>query len=519
MTNPRATNGKAASVWRAPVRLPSVPLLRASGIIGKDLLRYWPFPAFLAVMTWGAILLIMISPQGLRNVELFQAATQFQQMLVVSAYAIGLAVMFEERESKSWMLFRLLPCRPGVILFQKLVAAILLLAFYFVCALFLSWLQTGGRVYEISGGAISFASALKRGGEPEAIMAVVAALVTGLALPLLLPPNLTVVAIAGPASLGLFIYAVQFLWGSPFFPPTRAEGALSITLFIWSVVMFAIMVHRLYKPNFSLSDEVPELQVVQVANDRVSKKPFDHPVDHHLRYPFLAALVAALFAPLLFEEIEKSEGAFALILMPVLGALIGIAVISDAERVSDRFAMYGLPISRSQIFWPRIRALAGRCAILYLAWIFGVIMAGSLSKNSSWQAWSFGLIAFAGLFSAALLGFLFSLFVRLKLVALILTGSLELVWCIAFGTMLLGGYDEFIPIGPGEVPVYIGWALIVMLGLPLLALYLAFCRSYLLETSEGRRGLVLLIVGFFLQVWGATLLVTSPYYLYVVIFG
>ncbi len=492
-------------------RVSVAPVLRSYGILGKDLYRYLGITLALAATCW----LMDVAPRLLS--ALFGEPRGggftglYPRMMLVAAYTIGMAASFEEREQGTWALLRSLPIARWHILVGKLLAALLLWALYL-----------GISAVLVGGGRWSTSLMPEQGQEYTLALA---ALFTGFTMPLLLPPNLVLVALSGPVALFLYGSAVQALWSSQWFPYAGRDGMTGVFMGIWIVAMIAVAAKRIRNPEWSL---LPGATVaVQGMSRPKSRRAFDPPARHHLKWAFRALLLLAggvLLAArsgIAFSASSLSGGdvltVFFLLLLS--GPLLGAAAFSPGERLRTQFQLFALPVTRGRLFRERMAALAWRALVLALAApAVGIYASLEIEKAPHQTTIIFLACTCLTVFSSAFVCATFTLFTRVKFFAVILTALLEIPWLL----VVVGGVAGAVtmPIwGGAEIIWGLGWQLLVMAGLPLLVGWLAFCRSPLLELGEARRSLIGLLAWLLLATWGTLLLAVSPYHLVIMLLG
>jgi hypothetical protein len=291
----------------------------------------------------------------------------------------------------------------------------------------------------------------------------------------------------------------------------------------WSVIMALIAIAAVGRREGEIARSMPAVEAALSTRRQrwwSRKRGFDPPTAHLLRLPLILTIIAAVILPW-FMQVSRSPdaGSQSFLLFPVaplFGALLGTAAVSHGERLRHTFYLYSLPVSRGRLFRKRMGALLAASVVLILVWMTpGRFSLDTMPKDV--------LVPYA---AGALLGlstpataWLCALLFRVRLFAIIaaLTVSIPLgIAAVASLGALLLARPVF---GWSEPIVYIAWALLVAVGLPVLASWLAYCRSPLLEQSEGRRALVALVVLPLLAVWGTPLLLVSPQHLLIMIFG
>jgi hypothetical protein len=204
------------------------------------------------------------------------------------------------------------------------------------------------------------------------------------------------------------------------------------------------------------------------------------------------------------------------------------------ERVAPRFSVYTLPLTREQIFWPRIRAViwcslaTATCVSIGLMAIGVHMYIKDPVKNplEDIPVEAFFLL-YGALLSLGQLSAMFRLFYGNRLIAAVFACMVLFPWFFIGGQAWVlfaqtEGYAS--PPRPGSLPMswslvtYTLWIIAVITGLPLLVSYLGFCRTKLLETSERTRGVVSLVVFLLLIVWGSFLVLTVPTQLFTMMF-
>jgi hypothetical protein len=471
-------------------------VLRAGGIFAKDVLRYLPLMLAVIGVLGVGMLLVGVSRQFL--------SVGLNQFLTTIAYTAGFVVCLEERETGTWEFLGSLPVSRWKILFQKLAAAAVLAV--------VSIPVTGITMEFVPGltgelfNVVSWTTRL----EPETPYLMLGALLTGVAVGLVMPPNLVAGLLLGPALF--YGYLASFQWGvvNRVLPTTFILHPTPYAMAFWSVLMAGVIVFRVARPEWRLValdwNGVPRL----VARSRAG---FRRPVLHQLRWVFPVAVAFAAGAIFVVNRVGGSPGSEFLLLTIILGLLLGVSAIAAGERVAHEFQYYHLPVARSQFFRERVWALGWRAVVLG---VIGAAGAPFVANND--LVYPGSAICFLLPVCGAFLAFAFALFVRLRLVAVILAVAVLLPWVFASGacTVALAGFPLF---GRAELPAYVAWAVLCTVGLPTLVSWLGICRAPLLEQPEGRRAWMAIAVLLVLGAWGTLALLVSPRHLLIMIFG
>lgn len=201
-----------------------------------------------------------------------------------------------------------------------------------------------------------------------------------------------------------------------------------------------------------------------------------------------AIVVLMVWYPLL-DPVEAME----LFPLVVVAALIGATCIRPEETDGIRFGLYALPLCRA-------RLLAAR-ALIAILFALASLAVGLIAV--AWLAPARGLdFVFAHgasltmvAIGAALVGLLVRLFIRFVLIAMFVAGAAILMPAMA-GLLALELIRHDVPLWPHLALAQLLWCVAVLTGLPALFLWVAFCRSPLLELPERTRGpLGILVVG------------------------
>lgn len=511
----------------APMDYPASPLrpglraalFAATGTAGKDVVRFIALPLGMALIYMVSEMIAPSLADKSPILSRFRGAELYFRMLAVTAYAIGLVLTFEERETRTWWFLRLLPARPLGLLAHKLLAGVVLLGVYMAAV--------SAVVAVIPGGWGELTHWLS---EPDRVQACVAqtlaGFATGFALPLVLPPNLVTIVLAGLAALVAFMALAYTAGGvatggffsaeSSYYVGSRGYAVMMVA---WSVIMALIAIAAVGRREGEIARSMPAVEVALSTRRRRwwhRDCGFDPPTVHLLRLPLILTITAAVILPWLMRVWNRDDSESHALLLFLMAPLLGASAVSHGERLRHTFYLYSLPVSRGHFFRKRMGALLAASVVLVMAWLTPILL--SLLKMPAELLGVFVAGAVVCM-STAVTAWLCALLLRVRLFAIMAALMVSIPFGIAAGaslTSMLFGRPVF---GWSEPIVYLAWALLVAVGLPVLASWLAFCRSPLLEQSEGRRALVALIVLPLLAAWGTLLLLVSPQHFFIMIFG
>lgn len=237
--------------------------------------------------------------------------------------------------------------------------------------------------------------------------------------------------------------------------------------------------------------------------------------ESHLRGPAfwiaaMGALIASVISVLRQDDQMITEGVIYL----ASGAVFGSHAWRPEERDASCFPTCQPPAARGKLLMRRLSSLLtcvigiGLLAVLVTACACGF----SLLQNRVSAGLSFAvsklLLAVLFMISSALLGVLYSLFHRLKILAIVLACLTSGAWgslaARAWLEKCLWGQIAIFPLG------LFSWVFAVAAGLPIAVLWLACMHSPLLEAPGSRRGGALAVVFLLLLLWGSAAISGSP---------
>jgi len=503
------------------------------GAIAKDVIQHLPLVLVLIALS----VLVMYLPwfmnlSGLHykpDVLYHNAPGIYLVMLTTTVYLLGLVLSSSENEARTQALIDILPASTWKHLLYKVTAGFILITFWVVFAgIFMGGLS--GRGLELfstltSGshrvlGAMEFTSS----GTVKFLQfagAFMTALLTGM-----LFESLALAAIAG-----MVIYAtLSQLIGSYLMSHQSNVTSLSFL----TLGSYIAVLTLLYRPVVRYNRRRHNTSAAEAtrASNRISKGmylhlaglSFDPPNRHVLRFP---AVLAILSTGLIVLVPHSDLFIVGVGFYPMVAAAMGASAWTADERNGARFLTYSLPVTRNQLFWPRIGAITA-AALVYGLCLLVVVGAAAVVFGSEQRRDQFlseldkqgmmMILCVAGAVVTAYLGALFRLFFRSIIITAIVAVVIVLVW----GTIALVGSDQLYAWSEGnktELTIHGLWLALVGLGLPLLCMWITYCRSHLLERPEAVRARVALVLFFLLVVWGGFLLATPPTHLIKIVLG
>lgn len=520
-----------------------------TGVVGKDLWRYLPLPFLTALLTSAYPIWRWMQGQGVRA----KPETALLAGSIATAFVVGIAMADDEEESSTRRFLDQLPARGYRHALAKLASGALLV----VCGTLCAWLLLDLTVGMPRSLTQNLVHPLEYNLDIKRLTPTQVAWIT-LLLPLsqllaglgagALARNLTLavsVGILGQlAAYGLLLTLAEGVYGSNV--ETNVLFLLGYGVVISLLGLWALLAAYRYPRQGSPVLAWPKWSTARstrISEHRSAVWSRWVPAWHPLRsYLWIAAPLVFLSYPF-FTWLEETRGKEdelwilqTLILLAVAGNLFGSLLFTTSEHDATRFQGYALPLRRERILGRKLLMLAEDMAVLWLMIVGGVLLAASvsLSLGSSWLStvliygWQEirhdgALLVFVPelfVFSLvlSLLVSLFTLFLRMRLIAMVLGSGLCAIWFYVAAASILTGPD--LP-GRGltDLVIKMLWTAVVGLGLPLLALFLSFCRSPLLESSPTRRGLAGLALAAFLLVWGTFLLTLSPMDLFRILFS
>lgn len=508
------------------------PLFRGTGLLGKDLWRYFPLPVLISLIS-----VVPFVWQRLLGFPLSWVAGVFLTSAAVSAFCIGIALTGEEEDSGTRRFMDQLPAKTLRHGWTKLLSGVLLVLLWAVCqSLLLASLTAfpSGLVRTIVDYLYDSYQARHTLLDADRMVALflvllpIAQLLTGLASGALIP-NLTLSVIVGVAlewmsMLAWFLVAEKCLKLN-----TNGDGAKLVTfLSMWSILCLGAYLWAYSKPRqprASLIERLRPYVTVELSLFHRSRSGSQlvFPEQKMLRSPLRTLAACALLSlPMFVWRIRGSEIFHDCTMMSALflvaaACILGSSLWSNAERDGVRFQGFSLPQRPDQMLAQRVKALLV-ADLWFIAWMVVALLAafglgwymGKLDPSflrAEQVGKSLRIILPVSLdivmayFSLSLLVSFFTLLVRMKLIAMVLGVVVTGFWCVAGGRR---------PDTTLASAAYLVWAEVVSLGLPLLLLFVGYCRSPLLELSEKRRGMVAAATCALLIFWGSFLLGLSP---------
>ncbi|MEI7635457.1 MAG: hypothetical protein WCK47_14390 [bacterium] len=520
------------------------------GLFGKDVTHYLYLPALMAAV---AIFMPPFARMFLMVVRPFRAPLDMQRLFdlppeylvsffLLTAFTVGLTLSTDEVELRSRAILDNLPGSRGGYALHKGAAGVVLTAvwltlvlapvlviyhntdFWKESALTAGVFQRHGDVFELMSsnqipvwvlyGALALALVM-----------------TGLAAGFI-AGNLIGAGLLGVAASVIWLRMVTLIY--PLFTTRDRDWVLLWGSLVWAALMWLIMWRRMRVPleprsHGSLIDTLREQAGFWRLSNKVSV--CERPAQRQFHLPMLAAALAiVLCLPIvMIKDIYHEWLVLPTVVQVLAGALIGAYAWSGPERDSIRWFVYTLPVSRSRLYWSRMRALAWRVLLLV-----GVAVIMSLIemvwRNAEQSRFTVGpsvndvfrtpammrhmvVLLFQDFLTLAVSAFTaaaFALMQRLKIVVVALSGILTGAWTILGSVSLMAVEGMFGGSGAFQLWSYLVWMLLALFGIPLTAGWIAFCKSPMLEAPESKRGMVTVVAFVFLLVWGSLLVSMSP---------
>ncbi|MGI8906007.1 MAG: ABC transporter permease [Candidatus Sumerlaeaceae bacterium] len=551
----------AGSIWDKRIPMPAqAPLLRSGGVFAKDLLHHFKIVVTMILASCFAVYLPWLAElfDGRNATPPMQklqenAASIYLALLITSAFVFGLVLSADEVENRTLSFLDTLPCsRMQHFMHKFAVGAVMLLIWTIVAALLMGWLSDNGFALlrslvrdkiQLFSVALDFHSS-----GPITLLRCISLLVTGLACGFLFQ-NL-----APSAILGILVYCTYLVTvGKLFVRKNHTDQTImlinGVSLAVWTLLMVAAYPRMFRHTHTYRADAAARVEAsspwwqritsfLQYRRTRHTRVPFDPPHRYLLRLPVTLLCVVCAITPgvnaLTKVEADNAPNLYLMLMfgVPVTVALIGSGLWLPEERVSPRFAVYTLPITRQRIFWPRIAAAGVALLAIYLSCLVGFsFIAISKFLENGWRIESFPLEM--PLFTLGVLGALmscgamFRLFYKSRLIATVFSCMVVFAWALVAAQSWVGYahtlgyrspprlYDTWMGFAP---LLYALWIMLIVVGLPVLVSYLGFCRTRLLETAERTRGSISLVLFVVLIVWGAFLINTVPAQLITMLF-
>ena len=546
---------------RAPISLkPPTTFYRATGVFAKDIVHHANVLVTMLLASCFALYLpwvgkLMDGRTYDLNMQLItsNAASIYLSMLIACAFVFGLVLSSDEVESRTITLLDSLPCsRYRHLAYKFLAGAVMLIVWAITAALLMGWLSENGLTLLLAlmrDKIALFSVALDYPGTgPITLLQCASLLLTGLVSGLLFQ------GLAGSAILGILAYCAYLLVvGHLFIEKNYSDSAVNwinaVGLIAWAAFMIFLYPRVFRRTHDHRSDAAGRIEAtsrswrdvtsfLQYRRTRTTKVAFDPPDRYLLRVP-VATLCG--FILVVLPLVSWAIGIANMNLyfwIPIIGfplavALVGTGAWLPEERQSARFSSYTLPVSRSAIFWPRVRTTMIAAVLLSLCTLTGMMLTVyaamkpgdrfELLERIPWEL----TIAVGAVFSLFLLGFLFRLFYSSRMIATAFAAMVTLAWIpAAVASMSNFASLHGVPRGgtlasadiPAECFIYGFWMFAVICALPIGVSYLGFCRTRLLETSERTRGSISLVLFLLLIIWGGFLLATPPTDIYTILF-
>lgn len=517
-------------------------LFRNYGLIAKDLVQQGRLVVIMLIAT----VLVQFAPWISLDLSdhtrqaLYQVAPDvFHAMFIATALLFGIVLSSDEVEHKTTTLLLAQPISPLGVMLRKLVVGLLLLGAWVVLA--------GLTLGFISGYGLEMFSVLGRQnfrlltlmdsfqGAPMVPLVGLSLLITGLTFGWVFR---TMVSSALLAAVAFFAYLTLLdkVLAPVGWPPMQRQAMHVAGYLIWLGLMVYLF-PRLYRRSTyaeGLKDfSIPALERAgQYLRFRRRGKvlPFDPPHARLLRMPAVyLAMFYLVSLPLLAGD---GPGMLFVLLLPAPAAFVGAAVFTPEERYSSRHFIYALPLVRTRTFWLRARSLGIWGTFIGAAFFVGFAIAVWKSSTPGHRNDIESLPVYVPLVICAasvilfVLGGLYRLLFKSRLAAAFFA-YVTLISCLVISVISFSNFLRMEGISGGDSQVriptsawfYLLWMCCVGIGLPLLALWLAYCRSHLLETSEGLRGRLALLLLLLFVGWGGALLSAAPTHLLSILTG
>lgn len=495
----------------SPTRSRFAALFAATGILGKDLVRYLPVQLTVTLLGLAACYLVpyltLIRRGYLPGSGPDANAGRLAGIMAAIALAAGLAASTEEEESRSRQFLETLPCpRRGVVL-AKIVAALLhtlaggILTFL---ALTVAAGSTAWFTIAFSGGQLWHLGTVPFDGL-SVILLVMACMLTSLAAGTLLGSVV-------PAGTATVLVCGCAMWGTHAMAESRGMGLTDQRVMWVSLGAWTFAAALAYPLAWSVSRDRPPsdgqtewLWFVDVLRRPLRRIRLRPRIAAHMLAPVTLGILV-LAAGVAWHGLAKPNmvSELAAILYVFCGPLIGVCAWTRSERERSRGLVHSLPLSRGQFYAARMRAVVFYSLVAGIGG--GLLLQAGGARTFMGPILDFPVATVVGAVVAAIL----MLFVRMKLVTMLLSLMLTLPWSVTAAIVIgtIRNQNSWSP----SLPMGI-WCLGVSVALPWLVGYVAFARSNLLEQTEGQRALVLMLVLPWLLVWGCGLMVLAPAYL------